>query len=70
LLTHENYKLYSGKKNMTAGKFGKWSFKSGADFILMDYDFNAESYFPAPGTAKIPFYHLAYFDGRFAVYSK
>ncbi|GGB87474.1 hypothetical protein [Dyadobacter sediminis] len=70
LLTHENYKLYAQKKNMTAGKFGTWAYKKGADFILMDYEFNAESYFPAPGTAGIPFYHLVYFDGRFAVYYK
>ena len=70
LLTHENYKLQCGKRGMTTDKMARWAHRSGADFILMDYKFITESYYPKAGTKRIPFYKLSFFDGRFSVYKK
>jgi hypothetical protein len=70
LLTHENYKLQSKKKGMTAGKMASWAYKNGVSFILMDYRFRPEPFYPKAGTKKIPFYKLTFFNGRFAVYKR
>jgi hypothetical protein len=70
LLTHENYKLQSQKKGMTTLKMAKWAYKNGAGFIVMDYKFRPEPYFPKAGTKKIPFYKLSFFNGRFAIYQR
>lgn len=70
LLTHENYKLYAKKKNMSAQKFSEWSWKKGANFIVMDYLFNKETFYPKPGTPRIPYFKLVFFNGRFAIYRR
>ncbi|KQS23783.1 hypothetical protein [Dyadobacter sp. Leaf189] len=70
LLTHENYKLQSKKKGMTTLKMARWAYKNGANFIVMDYKFRPEPYYPAAGAKSIPFYKLSFFDGRFAIYKK
>ncbi|KAA0989992.1 hypothetical protein [Dyadobacter aurulentus] len=70
LLTHENYELQSGKKNMTTHHMASWARKNNVGFILMDYAFRPESYYPKAGTKKIPFYKLTYFNGRFAIYER
>ncbi|WP_439582289.1 hypothetical protein [Dyadobacter bucti] len=70
LLTHENYKLQSNKKGMTTVKMAKWAYKNGAGFIVMDYKFRPEPYYPKAGTKKIPFYNLSFFNGRFAIYQR
>ena len=70
LLTHENYKLQSKKKNMSTIKMAHWAYKNGVDFILMDYKFRPEPYYPKAGTRNIPFYKLFSFDGRFAIYKR
>jgi hypothetical protein len=70
LLTHENYELQSQKKNMTTLKMAHWAYKNGVGFILMDYKFRPEPYYPKAGTKSIPFYKLSFFDGRFAVYER
>lgn len=70
LLTHENYKLQSNKKGMTTFKMAKWAYKNGAGFIVMDYKFRPEPYYPKAGTKKIPFYNLSFFNGRFAIYQR
>ncbi|SKC13885.1 hypothetical protein [Dyadobacter psychrophilus] len=68
LRTHENYKLYCHKVNMTPDGFGRWAKASNAGFILMDYQFNPEKFFPPISASNIENYHRTYFDGRFAVY--
>jgi|GEM_PF-2164666 hypothetical protein len=70
LLTHENYKLFAKKKNMSARKFSEWSRYKGAQFIVMDYLFNRETFYPKPGTRKIPYFRLVFFNGRFAIYRR
>ncbi|NIJ55253.1 hypothetical protein [Dyadobacter arcticus] len=70
LLTHENYKLQSKKKGMTTAKMANWAHNNGADFIVMDYKFRPEPYYPKAGVKTIPFYKLAFFDGRFAIYKR
>ncbi|MCE6992826.1 hypothetical protein [Dyadobacter sp. CY323] len=70
LLTHENYKLQSKKKGMTTVKMAHWANKNGVDFIVMDYKFRPEPYYPEAGTRSIPYYKLSFFDGRFAIYNR
>lgn len=70
LLTHENYKLFAKKKNMSARKFSEWSKNRGAQFIVMDYFFNRETFYPKPGTKRIPYFKLVFFNGRFAIYRR
>ncbi|CAG5073307.1 hypothetical protein DYBT9623_04773 [Dyadobacter sp. CECT 9623] len=70
LLTHENYELQSGKRNMTTKHMANWARKNNVGFILMDYAFRPESYYPKAGTKSIPFYKLTYFNGRFAIYER
>lgn len=68
LRAHENYKLFCHKVNMTPDGFGRWAKASNAGFILMDYQFNPETFFPPASDSNIENYHRAYFDGRFAVF--
>ena len=68
LRTHENYKLYCHKVNMSPDGFGRWAKANKAGFILMDYEFNPEKFFPPISDSSIANYHRAYFDGRFAVF--
>lgn len=69
LLCIDNYKNDVHETNMTPGQMANWANKRGVGFILMDYKLIKEPAFPKPGTATIPFYKLAFFDGRFAVYT-
>jgi hypothetical protein len=70
LLSHENYKLHYGKTGLSSHQMAVWSKKMDVDFILCDYDFLAEPYYPAEGQKSIPGYTLEYFDGRFAIYER
>uniref|UniRef100_UPI003F71503E hypothetical protein n=1 Tax=Dyadobacter sp. TaxID=1914288 RepID=UPI003F71503E len=70
LLTHENYELQSGKKNMNTLTMTHWAYRNKVGFILMDYKFRPESYYPKAGTKSIPFYKLTFFNGRFAIYKR
>ncbi|MCF0061732.1 hypothetical protein MUK70_21055 [Dyadobacter chenwenxiniae] len=56
------------RSNMTPDGFGHWAKANNAGFILMDYQFNQEKFFPLPSDPDIENYHRAYFDGRFAVF--
>ncbi|ADB42021.1 hypothetical protein [Spirosoma linguale] len=64
LLCHENFTYYSTKQE----DFPIWANRHKAGFILMDYLYRPEAFYPKPGTKKLPFYKLSYYDGRFAVY--
>ncbi|MFD2934944.1 hypothetical protein [Spirosoma flavum] len=68
LLSSENYTYHATPTNDPSTQMAQWAHKKKADFILMDYEFRPEYYYPKPGTSSLPFYKLTYFDGRFAVY--
>lgn len=70
LLTHENYMLHFNKKGLTTLNMAKWAHQKGAGFIVMDYKFKPEKYYPKAGTKLIPYYKLSFYDGRFSVYIK
>jgi hypothetical protein len=70
LLTHENFELQSRKKNMSTISMAHWAYRNKVGFILMDYQFRPESYYPKAGTKSIPFYKLTFFNGRFAIYQR
>jgi hypothetical protein len=69
LIGHENYKYKSRPKNSPSAHMANWAHQHGAGFILMDYTFGPEDFYPKPGTVTLPFYKLTYFDGRFAIYT-
>lgn len=64
LLCHENFTYYSARQE----DFPIWANEHKADFILLDYEYRRESFYPEPGTTNLPHYKLKHFDGRFAVY--
>ena len=64
LLCHENFTCYSDRPK----DFPIWAYQHKADFILIDYQYWPQKYYPEPGTANLPPYKLTFFDGRFAVY--
>ena len=64
LLAHENFTYYSNRQE----DFPVWANQHHVDFILMDYQYRRESFYPEPGTNNLPYYKLTYYDGRFAVY--
>ena len=66
LLCHENFTYYSNHQE----DFPIWANKHNVDFILMDYKYRRETFYPEPGTNNLPFYKLKYYDGRFSVYIK
>ena len=66
LVCHENFTYYSNRLSDLPG----WANQHKVDFILMDYQYRREPFYPEPGTNQLPFYRLAFFDGRFAVYLK
>ena len=68
LLTHENYKLYCHKENMSATGLANWAKMNAAQFIVVDYKFNAEPFFPSQTVTRLPHYERRYYDGRFAVF--
>jgi hypothetical protein len=72
LMAHENFKIQSimAKSKMSAANMASWANKNGAGFILMDYKYRPEAFYPKAGTRKLPFYKLTFFDGRFAVYQR
>jgi hypothetical protein len=72
LMAHENFKIQSimAKSKMSAANMASWANKNGAGFILMDYKYRPESFYPKAGTRKLPFYKLTFFDGRFAIYQR
>ncbi|SOD95530.1 hypothetical protein [Spirosoma fluviale] len=65
LLCHENFINYSTQQD----DLPVWANHHKADFILLDYVYRPEAFYPKPGTTTLPFYKLTYYDGRFAVYS-
>ncbi len=64
LLCHENFTYFSNRP----GDLGPWANDRKVDFILMDYVYRPEPYYPPAGTKQLPFYNLSFFDGRFAIY--
>lgn len=66
LLCHENFRDYSDSVN----KLPDWAIDHQVNFMVMDYVYRPESFYPEPGTKKLGAYQLSYFDGRFAVYIK
>ena len=64
LLSHENFTYYANRQQ----DFPIWANNHHVDFILMDYTYRREAFYPEPGTLTLPFYTLKYFDGRFSVY--
>ena len=66
LLCHENFTYYANRQQ----DFPVWANKHNVDFILMDYTYRREAFYPEPGTNNLPFYTLTYYDGRFSVYTK
>ncbi|GAB3033911.1 hypothetical protein [Spirosoma pulveris] len=65
LLCHENFTNYSTQHQ---DDLPVWANHHKADFILLDYVYRPEAFYPKPGTTTLPFYKLTYYDGRFAVY--
>lgn len=70
LLCHENFTYYKIGNQNPANALAKWAFEHKSDFILMDYKYRNEYFYPKPGTPILPFYKLTFFDGRFAVYQR
>jgi hypothetical protein len=70
LLSHENFTYYSKHPANSSEEMARWAHKNKVGFILMDYRYRPEYFYPKPGTTVLPFYKLKYFDGRFAVYMK
>lgn len=70
LLSHENYKLHYHKQNLSPQMMAVWGKKMDVDFILFDYEFLKESFYPRPGQKILPYYKLTHFDGRFAIYEQ
>ena len=73
LVCHENFAHYS--QNFTNDRTGQkalpfWANQHGIDFILLDYQYRREPYYPDSGSTDLPLYRLTYFDGRFAIYTK
>ncbi|QIP14871.1 hypothetical protein G8759_20735 [Spirosoma aureum] len=68
LLSHENYKYHSIPTNNPPAHMANWAHQRGTGFILMDYQYRSEDFYPKPGTVTLPFFRLTYFDGRFAIY--
>lgn len=66
LLCHENFHNDSDSVNAIAN----WANERKVDFLLMDYVYRPEPFYPKPGTKTLGVYQLRYFDGRFAVYVK
>ncbi len=69
LLSHENYTYYSKKPDNSSAEMANWAYDHQVGFILMDYTYRPEYFYPAPGTPVLPHYKLSFFDGRFAVYT-
>ncbi|WP_159467697.1 hypothetical protein [Dyadobacter sp. 3J3] len=70
LLSHENFKIQAimSKSESSPNNMDKWAYANKADFILMDYKYRPEKFYPKAGTRMLPHYHLTFFDGRFAIY--
>jgi hypothetical protein len=70
LLGHNNFAYSSTHSANPADDLATWANTHKAGFILLDYTYNPESYYPTPGTKRLPFYTLSFFDGRFAIYKR
>ncbi|QMW01948.1 hypothetical protein [Spirosoma foliorum] len=68
LLSSENYVHNSTTTNDPSAQMAGWAHQHKADFILMDYQFRPEYFYPEPGKPSLPYYKLTYFDKRFAIY--
>ncbi len=70
LLSSENYKHHARPGITPAADMATWARHRNVDFILMDYAYRPEYFYPEPGTKALPYYRLTYFDNRFAVYER
>ncbi len=70
LFSHENYKLSYNKQNLSAKQMASWGKARDVDFIIYDYEFLKENFYPEPGTRHLPPYQLTFYDGRFAIYER
>ncbi|GAB3880760.1 hypothetical protein [Spirosoma agri] len=68
LLSSENFKHHAIPTANPSAQLAQWAHQQGVGFILMDYAYRPEDFYPKPGTSSLPSYRLTYFDGRFAVY--
>lgn len=70
LLSHENFKIQSvmSKSEASPENMANWAHANNVNFILMDYKYRSENFYPKAGTRILPHYHLTFFDGRFAIY--
>lgn len=70
LLSHENFKIQCimAKSRQSPENMARWAKQNNADFIVMDYVYRPEAFYPKKGTRKIMHYNLTFFDGRFAIY--
>ncbi|GAB3898452.1 hypothetical protein GCM10028803_17900 [Larkinella knui] len=69
LLGYDTYKHTMKDSVSSSDGMAKWANQNGVGFILMDYKLSKEDWYPRAGTARLPFYQLHFFDGRFAVYA-
>nr|MCU0355798.1 hypothetical protein [Cytophagales bacterium] len=70
LLCSENFGSQAVSSPDPTAKMADWAYARKVEFILMDYQYRPEYFYPKPGTKTIPHYTLTYFDGRFAVYKQ
>ena len=68
LLSHENYKHHATPANSPSNQMAQWAYANKVRFILLDYGYRPEYFYPKSGTDNLPHYKLTYFDGRFAIY--
>ena len=68
LLAHENANHLTPPTDNPSAQMAVWARRRGVGFIVMDYQYRPEAFYPKPGTPALPFYRLMHFDGRFAVY--
>lgn len=65
LLSHENFTYHAKQQS----DLPIWANQHEVDFILMDYKYRREDFYPDPGTPDLSHYKLTFFDGRFAIYT-
>lgn len=68
LLAHENANHLAPPTDNPSAQMAAWALRRGVGFIVMDYQYRPEAFYPKPCTPTLPFYRLTHFDGRFAVY--
>ncbi|AQG80103.1 hypothetical protein [Spirosoma montaniterrae] len=70
LLSNENYKHHATPTTNPAADMATWAYERDVDFILMDYTYRREDFYPELGTEQLPHYKLSYVDNRFAIYKR